>query len=95
VFETHGVRLNVVLDTNTAPTLCEFVASGVGVSLAHPLFAAGMRQRIVMRRFEPAVPFEFRLCRVRNARNAELVDAFVAEAQAVAASMSHEALSAL
>ena len=93
VFEQHGERLNVIVDTATAPTLCEFVAAGVGVSLVHPLFAAGVRREVAMRRFEPAIPFDFRLCRMRNARNAELVEAFVREARAAAVAMSREMLS--
>jgi DNA-binding transcriptional LysR family regulator len=95
VFDRHGERLNVVVDTTTAPTLCEFVAAGVGVSLAHPLFAAGVRHKIAMRRFEPSITFEFRLCRARNARNAELVEAFVRQTRATARAMSRQILSGL
>jgi DNA-binding transcriptional LysR family regulator len=95
VFDAHGERLNVVVDSATAPTVCEFVAAGVGVSLVHPLFAAGLRRQVAMRRFEPTIPFDFRLCRVRNARNAELVEAFIQETRSAAAAMSREMLSEL
>ncbi len=56
----HKVKANVVLDATVAPTVCEFVASGLGVSLIHPLFVDGLggpRERC--RRFEPALPFDF------------------------------------
>lgn len=94
LLEQHGVRPEVVLDATTAPAVCDFVASGLGVSLVHPVFAAGVRDRIAMRRFEPAIPFEFQLCRARDSRNADLVEAFVAEARAAAEALSRELLSA-
>lgn len=91
-FENAQVELNVVLSTDTAPTLCEFVASGLGVSLIHPLFADGLQNRLVLRRFDPEMLFHFQLCRVQASRNAVLVEAFVREARAVAAQVSRELL---
>ncbi|CAM4045641.1 LysR substrate-binding domain-containing protein [Bordetella tumulicola] len=91
-FENAQVELNVVLSTDTAPTLCEFVASGLGVSLIHPLFADGLQNRLVLRRFDPEMLFHFQLCRVQASRNAVLVEAFVQEARAVAAQVSRELL---
>ncbi|PQZ59277.1 LysR family transcriptional regulator [Achromobacter sp. MYb9] len=91
-FSQGGARLNVVLDTNTAPTACEFVAAGLGVSLIHPLFAEGLHSRMVLRRFDPELLFHFQLCRVHTSRNAALVEAFVEEARDVAAQVSREVL---
>ena len=91
-FENAQVDLNVVLSTDTAPTLCEFVASGLGVSLIHPLFADGLQNRLVLRRFDPEMLFHFQLCRVQVSRNAVLVEAFVQEARTVAAQVSRELL---
>jgi DNA-binding transcriptional LysR family regulator len=88
VFDEPDAQLNVVLDTSTAPTLCEFVAEGLGVSLVHPLFAYGMQKRLVLRRFEPELSFDFYICRNQAARNASLVDAFIAQAREVAAEVS-------
>lgn len=91
-FDSARAHLNVVLDTNTAPTACEFVAAGLGVSLIHPLFADGLQNRLVLRRFEPEMQFHFQLCRVQASRNAALVETFVQEARAVAAQVSRELL---
>ncbi|MNK27744.1 HTH-type transcriptional activator CmpR [compost metagenome] len=91
-FDQAGAQLNVVLDTNTAPTACEFVAAGLGVSLIHPLFAEGLQSRMVLRRFDPELQFHFQLCRVHASRNAALVQDFVDEARAVAAQVSRELL---
>jgi DNA-binding transcriptional LysR family regulator len=89
-FDQAGAELNVVLDTNTAPTACEFVAAGLGVSLIHPLFADGLQNRLVLRRFEPQLQFHFQLCRVHASRNAGLVETFVEEARVVAAQVSRD-----
>ena len=87
-FDAAGARLNIVLDTSTAPTVCEFVAAGLGVSLIHPLFADGMEKRLVLRRFDPELNFDFLLCRNQASRNAALIDAFIADAREVAAEVS-------
>lgn len=86
----QGVRLNVVLVANVAPALCEFVAAGQGVSLVHPLMAKGFGDRLVVRRFEPAIPYDFRLCRSRDCRNVRLVADFVDVARETARGMLAE-----
>lgn len=92
VFEAYKVRPSVVLVANIAPTLCEFVAAGLGISLVHPLMVSGMQDRVAVRRFEPAVPFDFQLSRMRDSRNAGLVEAFVRETRATAERISRELL---
>jgi DNA-binding transcriptional LysR family regulator len=90
IFATHRVDANVVLTADVNPTLCQFVAAGLGVSLVHPLFVAGMESLLVARPFEPATPFDFLLCTARDARNARLIADFVDETKAMAARLSGE-----
>jgi DNA-binding transcriptional LysR family regulator len=90
VFARHAVRANVVLTANVTPTVCQFVAAGLGVSLVHPLFVTGMERQVSIRPFEPAIPFEFQLCYARDARNGRLVGQFVQEAKALATRLSEE-----
>lgn len=90
VFDQAGIRLKLMLRAVTAPTLCEFVAEGLGVSLVHPLFTENVGHRVVLRRFEPAIPAAFQLCRVRASRNALLVDAYLDEARHAAEQVSQE-----
>lgn len=92
VLESHGVTPEVVMVANVSPTLCEFVAAGVGVSLVHPLIVGGLRDRIAIRRFEPEFQLDFQLCRNRDSRNARLVDAFLASAREAAAEISRTIL---
>lgn len=91
MFSTCRVRRNIVLVVTVAPTLCEFVAAGLGVSLVHPLMVSGFQQRLVVRRFEPEIPFDFQLCRSRETRNARLVEDYLQETRLTAERMSREA----
>ena len=90
--KAHAVVANTVMVVSVSPTLCEFVAAGVGVSLVHPLIVSGLREKLAIRRFEPAIQFDFQLCRIRDSRNARLVDAFLEETRKTAAEISRTIL---
>lgn len=92
VFDAHGVAPNVVMVVGVSPTLCEFVAAGVGISLVHPSAVGGLRGRVAIRRFEPAVKLDFQLCHIRESRNARLVGAFLEGARHAAAEISRTIL---
>ena len=92
MLEAHGVKAHVVLVANVAPTLCEFVAAGLGVSLVHPLMVSGLEHRLAVRRFEPEILFNFQLCRAADSRNAQLVEAFVQELRITATQLSRAIL---
>ncbi|MDP9840397.1 DNA-binding transcriptional LysR family regulator [Neorhizobium huautlense] len=85
IFDSYSIDPNIVLTAAASPTVCEFVAGGLGISLVHPLFVAGMEGRIAVRPFEPGIPFDFLLCYLRDARSAHLISRFVKETKAVAA----------
>ncbi len=93
LFERQGVRMNSVLETDTSPSVCEFVAAGLGVSLIHPLFAEGAQGRLVIRRFDPRVTYHFQLCRMPASPNSALVDAFFEDVRQVAKEVFDELLS--
>ncbi len=88
---THQTRSNIALVATVAPTLCEFVAAGLGVSLVHPLMISGFQNRLVVRRFEPEIPFDFQLCRSRETRNAHLVEDYLQETRKTAERILREA----
>lgn len=92
VFDAHGVAPEIVMVVSISPTLCEFVAAGVGVSLVHPSAVGGLRGKVAIRAFEPAVQLDFQLCRIRDSRNARLVDAFLDGAREAAAEISRTIL---
>jgi len=83
-FQQAHVTLNTVVSTSAAPTLCEFVREGLGVSLVHPIFTEGMSNEIVLRKFLPDLYYSFLLCRNRISRNPTLIDTFVDQTRDVA-----------
>ena len=93
MFEAHGVKAQIALVANMAPTLSELVAGGLGVSLVHPLMVSGLEHRLAVRRFEPEILYKFQLCRRADNRNAQLVEAFAQELRAIATQSSHSMLS--
>lgn len=83
--ESQSLSLNVVLDTTTAKNVCEFVAAGLGITLAHPLtIPEPLRGQVSVVPLQPSLQFGFQLCRPREARNSALVDAFVEEVKKAA-----------
>lgn len=93
MLNTYKVKPQTVLVANVAPTLCEFVAAGEGVSLVHPLMVSGLEHRLVVRRFEPEIPYIFQLCRSADSKNAKLVEAYAQELRSTAAQISRSMLS--
>lgn len=92
MLDKFGVKPKVVLLANVAPTLCEFVAAGLGVSLLHPLTLSGLEHRLVVRRFEPEIPYSLKLCRSADSKHARLVEAFAQEVRATAAQITRSML---
>lgn len=85
-FEQYGLRPKVVIEATTAPNVAEFVAAGLGVTVADPLSMEFVSGRVEVRPFLPTVLIENQILRPARARNSVLVDAFVEEAHAAAAS---------
>ncbi len=84
-FEEYGLRPKVVIEATTAPNVAEFVAAGLGVTVADPLSMEFVSGRVEMRPFLPTVVIENQIRRPARARNSVLVDAFVEEIHKAAA----------
>jgi DNA-binding transcriptional LysR family regulator len=83
--ETYSVKPRITLEANMAPTLCEYVAAGFGVSLLHPLLVAGHEDALAVRRFEPDIIYGFQICRNDDGKNRDLVDGFAQHVRETAA----------
>lgn len=92
VLEAHDVEPKIAVVARIAPTVVEFVAAGLGVSLGHPLMTAGHKGRLAIRRFEPEIRYDFRICYNRESRNAGLVEAFVRETRETVQRISRDLL---
>ncbi|MBB3303409.1 DNA-binding transcriptional LysR family regulator [Rhizobium sp. BK077] len=88
--EAHNVNVDIVMEAGTAPTVCEFVAAGHGISIVHPLLAHPVRGRVITRPFRPEISYGMVLSRSRETRDARLVDAFIAQAQLATAQVFAE-----
>lgn len=84
-FEMLGVAPHMVLTADANPTICQFVAAGFGVSLVDPMFVVGMEDRFAIRPFAPEIPAENFAYYARDARNKDLILAFISEVRATAA----------
>jgi len=59
-FDEAGARWNVCAEAEFAATACALVASGAGVAVVDPFTAADFAGRgVLVRPFNPAVPYEF------------------------------------
>jgi DNA-binding transcriptional LysR family regulator len=94
VMTSYGSVPRLVLEATTAPTLCEFVAHGLGLSLIHPLMAGTVQGRVAIRRFEPAIDNHFLLAKAQKARNAGLLELFIQQARRRGGELMRQALSA-
>lgn len=89
VFEDAGVQLNIVIEANTAPNVAEFVAGGLGLTVAPPIFLESVVGRVELRPFMPKLEESFTILRPRRARNSALATAFIeAVRQAAAATQT-------
>lgn len=83
----YAVKPRIALEANLAPTLCEYVAAGFGVSLIHPLLVSGHESNLAIRRFEPEITYRFQIGRNDDSRNRDLVDEFMQVARETAANI--------
>jgi DNA-binding transcriptional LysR family regulator len=76
-FEAAGVTPNVIFDSSFSGSICGLVAKGVGVSVLDPVTARAYDGNgVVVRRFEPLVPYELSLIRAANRTVSAHVRAF-------------------
>ncbi|EMS94953.1 putative transcriptional regulator, LysR family protein [Agrobacterium tumefaciens str. Cherry 2E-2-2] len=92
--EARNIQVDVVVEAGTAPTVCEFVAAGRGISIVHPLLTHPVRGRVTIRPFRPEISYGMVLSRSRDARNVKLVDAFISQARHATARLFSEIVEA-
>jgi DNA-binding transcriptional LysR family regulator len=77
VFGSQGIRRNMSVEAQSTVLVCNMVAAGIGVSLVHPFVAHTFSNRIAIKRFEPAVRFEYGLLFPSGARRSQISQEFV------------------
>ncbi|MCJ9719961.1 LysR substrate-binding domain-containing protein [Agrobacterium sp. SHOUNA12C] len=87
VFEAQGVRPNIVMEATTAQNVLEFVAVGLGVTVADPLSLGFVGERVIVRPFRPSLTIDYQIVRPVRARSSSLVADFVEEVHVQAAKL--------
>jgi DNA-binding transcriptional LysR family regulator len=78
IFDDAGVERDVRIETQYAMTIGSFVMRGVGCSILNPLNARDfVPHGVIVRAFEPAVRFEYMLCRPEHRLPSRIAAAFV------------------
>ena len=78
VFASHGIERRLLVETQTGAVACRLVREGVGVSLLDPYTARAMgADGLVIRPFEPRIPFTFSAGVRATDEPARIVQAFL------------------
>jgi DNA-binding transcriptional LysR family regulator len=77
VFGSQGIRRKISVEAQSTVTVCNMVAAGIGLSLVHPFVANTFSDRLAIKRFEPAVRFEYGLLFPSGAKKSQISQEFV------------------
>jgi hypothetical protein len=75
------------MEATTAQNVLEFVAVGLGVTVADPLSLGFVGERVIMRPFRPSLTIDYQIVRPVRARSSNLVADFVEEVHVQAAKL--------
>lgn len=71
-FAQAGVQPKILVEAQTGVLICELVAAGLGVSVVDPITAEIRKDNLLVRPFDPAPRYEFRLLfPIQRARSAD------------------------
>jgi len=93
VFGRLGIRRKIGVEAQSTVTVCNMVAIGIGVSLVHPFVAQTFADRIAIKRFEPAVRFEYGLLFPSGVTRSQIAQEFVDTLKASVAEMAGDTAS--
>ncbi len=71
-----------------APTVCAFVANGLGVALVNPLFMGSFAGMVVSRPFAPTVESEIRILLPRHRPQSQATRTFIDSARSFVAGLA-------
>ena len=83
-FDDAKVKRTIAMEAPMAPSICAFVARGLGVSVVNPLYVGAFAPSLVVRPFKPKIDSSIYLA-ARRGRLSVLGEAFAIAAREVAA----------
>lgn len=90
VFEDAKVSRNLAFEAPTAPSLCAFVARGLGISIVSPLYIGAFRPALVVRPFSPSILFELRMATPKSRPLSRLGKAFAEQSRKLGAELEKD-----
>lgn len=87
IFEEAGVTRKLQIESSMAPTVCAFVASGLGVALVNPLHLGSFAGMVVSRPLVPTVESEIRMLLPRHRPQSQATRAFIDSARSYVAGL--------
>lgn len=87
LFGRLGIRRKLGIEAKSTIMVCSLVAAGVGLSIVHPFIAQTLGSRIAVRRFEPAIRFEYGLLFPTGVTRSHMTQAFIQTLRASVATM--------
>jgi DNA-binding transcriptional LysR family regulator len=86
-FARARVNLNIAMESPMAPTICAFVARGLGVSIVDPLYVGSFAPALVVRPLEVGIRSEVYLARPRLRKLSVIAASFAQTARDYVASL--------
>ena len=84
-FDDAKVKRTVAMEAPMAPSICAFVARGLGVSVVNPLYVGAFAPALVVRPFKPRIDSSIYMATRRTPRLSMMGEAFAHAAREVAA----------
>ncbi|MGE5525597.1 MAG: LysR family transcriptional regulator [Rhodospirillaceae bacterium] len=76
VFEKLGIARTLRFSASTSPSICAYVANGLGVAILHPLYVGTAAHAVALRRFMPKLEVDLLIAYSRQPERPRLVRAF-------------------
>lgn len=86
-FDDAKISRTIALDAPMAPSVCAFVARGLGVSIVNPLYVGAFAPALVVKPFRPRIDSEIFMVMPRGRRLSALAEAFADESRIFAAEL--------
>jgi len=77
LFGRLGIRRKLGVEAKSTVMVCSLVAAGVGLSIVHPFIADAIGAKVAVRRFEPAIRFEYGLLFPTGVTRSQMSQAFI------------------
>lgn len=87
LFGRLGIRRKLGIEAKSTVMVCSLVSAGIGASIVHPFIADSVGAKVAVRRFEPAIRFEYGLLFPTGVTRSQMSQAFIQTLRAAVATI--------